>query len=315
MSSARLFSHEVIVEAREIGVVKILEREFSAFRAGLRMDDGARAVLALKVFECGFSVGIGCIRRRMFARTRNASGEALDLAHRHAAAGDFLREIEALGLIGDGEESAGVAGGDFSLFDEVLDGGLELEEADGVGDGGAVFAGSLGDLLLGEVEFVGEALEGVRLLDWVEIFALEILDERHLHCHTFRYVADDDGHAVQLGALGGAPTTLAGDELIAAGAATDDQWLDDAAGADRLGELLESLFAEAGAGLVGARFDQVNIDVKEELIRNRCQSRGRCRRLARDAAERVLGGARAVEVRVRGRARLRRERRRWLLLV
>jgi hypothetical protein len=42
---------------------------------------------------------------------------------------------------------------------------------------------------------------------------------------------------VQLGALCGAPTAFAGDELVAAGAAADDKGLDDAARTDRLGEL------------------------------------------------------------------------------
>ena len=305
----------MIVEAREIGIVKIFEREFATLGAGLRMDQGAGAVFALKIFEGGFGIGIGCVRGGMFAGARNASGEALDLADRHAATGDFLREFEALRLIGDGEKSASVAGGDFAFFDEVLDRGFELEQADGVGDRGAIFAGALGDLLLGEVKLIREALKGVRLLDGIEVFALEVLDESHLHCHTFGYVADDDGYAVQLCALCGAPTAFAGDELVAASAAAHDERLDDAAGADRLGKLLESLFAEARAGLVRARLDQVNVDVKEELIRNRCQSCRRCRRLARGGAERVLIGARAVEARVRGRVLVLRERRRRLLLV
>jgi hypothetical protein len=260
----------MVVEAREIGVIEIFEGELTALRAGLRMDQCAGAVLALKIFEGGFCIGIRCIRRRMFARARNASGEALDLANRHAAAGDFFRKIEALRLIGDGEKRAGVAGGNFALLDEILDRNFELEEADGVGDCGAIFSGAFGDLLLGKVKLIGEALKGVGLLDWIEIFALEIFDERHLHCHTFRYVAHDDGYAVQLCALGRAPATFAGDKLIAAGAAAHNERLNDAARTDRLRELFQGLFAEARARLIGARLDQVDVDVQEDFIRNRC---------------------------------------------
>jgi hypothetical protein len=74
---------------------------------------------------------------------------------------------------------------------------------------------------------------------------------------------------VQLCALSGAPTAFAGDKLVTAGVAADDEGLNDSARANRLGELLQSLLAEARAGLVGAWLDQVNVDVKEELIRNR----------------------------------------------
>ena len=128
-----------------------------------------------------------------------------------------------------------MAGRKTALGDQLLYVGWKLQKSGGIDDGGAIFAGALGDLLLSEVKLIREALKGVRLLNWVEVFALEVLDESHLHCHTFGYVADDDGYAVQLRALGGAPTAFAGDELIAAGAAAYDQWLDDAAGADRLG--------------------------------------------------------------------------------
>ena len=65
-------------------------------------------------------LGSGAYAGRMFAGARNASGQALDLADRHASTRDFLREIEALRLIADSEKGAGVAGGDLAFFDEVL---------------------------------------------------------------------------------------------------------------------------------------------------------------------------------------------------
>ena len=103
-----------------------------------------------------------------------------------------------------------MSGGKAALFEQFLDRTFEFEEADGIGDSGAIFAGSLGDLLLGELKFVDEALEGVGLLDWVEIFALEIFDQRHFQGEIFGYVAQDDRHCVHLGALGRAPAAFAG---------------------------------------------------------------------------------------------------------
>ncbi len=115
-----------------------------------------------------------------------ARREAFDLANGHASASDPASDGEAsLGIV-DGEECASVTGGDAAFLEQVLDWLFELEQANGIGDRGAVFAGALGDLLLREVKFVDQALKGVRLLDRIEIFALEIFHQRHLERHFLR---------------------------------------------------------------------------------------------------------------------------------
>ena len=53
-----------------------------------------------------------------------------------------------------------------------MGGFVEVEEADGVGDGCAVLANGLGDLVLGEFVVVLEASVGGGLFDGVEVFAL-----------------------------------------------------------------------------------------------------------------------------------------------
>jgi hypothetical protein len=124
-------------------------------------------------------------------------------------------------------------------------------------------------LLLRELKFVNEALESVGLLDGVEIFALKIFDQRHFERKIFGYVAQNDWNAVHVGALRGAPATFAGDELVAAVNFADDERLDDAARLDRAGEFVKSLFAEAGARLIWAWIDQIDIDVKEAFTEGR----------------------------------------------
>ena len=57
-------------------------------------------------------------------------------------------EFEALLCIGDGEQCTAVAGGEAPFLEEILDRLIEFQQADGVGDGGAVFSGALGDFLL-----------------------------------------------------------------------------------------------------------------------------------------------------------------------
>ena len=75
------------------------------------------------------------------------------------------------------------------------------QEARHVGDRRAILADGVGDLLLREMELVGEPAIGVRFLDRVEIFALEILDERGGEQPVVGHVADDDRHFEEAGAL------------------------------------------------------------------------------------------------------------------
>ena len=72
-----------------------------------------------------------------------------------------------------------------------------------------------GDLFLREIETFGEALERLCLLDRVQVFALEILNQRHLERHFLWHVADDHGDPRQGGPLSRAPTALSGDQLKA----------------------------------------------------------------------------------------------------
>jgi len=154
-----------------------------------------RAVLALQLLESGFGIGVDRKCRCADVRLGAASGEALDLANSHASAGDPASDGEAsLGIV-NGKQRASVTGGDTAFLKQDLDWLFELEEADSIGDCGAVLAGALGDLFLREMKFVDKALKGVRLLDGVEIFALEIFHQRHLQSHLFRDVSDDDWDA------------------------------------------------------------------------------------------------------------------------
>ena len=54
----------------------------------------------------------------------------------------------------------------------------QLQQPDVVGDRRAVLADGVGDLLLRQVELVGEPPVGERLFDRVEVLALDVLDER-----------------------------------------------------------------------------------------------------------------------------------------
>ena len=85
-----------------------------------------------------------------------------------------------------------------------------------VGDRRAILADGVGDLLLRQVEFVGEPAIGQRFLDRIQILALDVLDQRDGQQPVLGNVADDDRHLEEAGALRRAPAALAGDDLVAA---------------------------------------------------------------------------------------------------
>src|SRR5271156_6954223 len=168
----------------------------------------ARSVLALQFLESGLGVRIHRESRRADMRLGAARRETLDLTDRHATASDFTGDAQACLRVGHCQEGACVADGNAAFLEQFLDRFLELEQADGVGDGGAVFPGTLGHLFLREMEFVDEALEGVRLLNRIEILALEVFHQRHLQRHFFRNVTHYDWNAKESRALGCTPATL-----------------------------------------------------------------------------------------------------------
>ena len=59
-----------------------------------------------------------------------------------------------------------------------------------------------------------QALECARLLDGIQIFALDIFDERELERLLVADFAQHSRHAQKLRALRGAPSALAGDQLV-----------------------------------------------------------------------------------------------------
>lgn len=136
-------------------------------------------------------------------------------------------------------------GGEVLLHDRI-----EFEQTQCVGDGGAGAADLLSDLFLGEFKFFGEAGVSTRLFDGIEAGALEVFDEGELKDLAVGSFADDDGKFVEAGFFGGAPAAFASDDFVfSRGAFTDDERLDDALGADAVGEFCQCFFREVFAWL------------------------------------------------------------------
>ena len=134
---------------------------------------------------------------------------------------------------------------------------VEVEEADGVGDGGATFADFEGDIFLAEMEFLGEASEGFGFFDGVEVFALEIFDEGEFEDFLIGSFANDEGGFGEARALGGTPASFSGNEFEEIAAFAGDEGLDDAVFFDGENEFVEMFVAEDGARLERGSDDAV----------------------------------------------------------
>ena len=193
------------------------------------------------------------------------------MANRHATACDAVGKRYTLLAVSYSEKGAAVTRAKSALFEQIQDRFLKLEKPKRVGDGGAVLTGAFCDLFLREMKFIGEALECMGLLDRVEVLALKVFNQGHLESHGVRHVSNDNRNAGKTGFLSCTPATFAGDELVAGSDSAYDEWLNDSARLDRSRKFFERFFAEAGSRLIWARIDQVDVDLKETVIRSQSQ--------------------------------------------
>ena len=136
--------------------------------------------------------------------------------------------------------------------DVVLNRLRQLQQADGVGDVAAAAADDMAERVLGVVEFLDQLAIAARFFDRVQIGALDVFDEGDFERLGVGEGADDDGHFMQARLLRRAPAPFAGDDLVLVGLArngADNNRLEDAFFADRVGELVEQFGLEMFARL------------------------------------------------------------------
>src|SRR5690606_36604304 len=94
---------------------------------------------------------------------------------------------------------------DFPLDDHALDLAVEVEQTNEIADGRTRAADRLRDLLMRQRELIGEPLQRVRLVDRVQVLALEVLDQRNGERGLIVELANDDRYRGQPGDLRGLP--------------------------------------------------------------------------------------------------------------
>ena len=127
----------------------------------------------------------------------------------------------------------------------------QIEQAQQVAGRTAAAAHGLRRLFVRELEIADQALQTLRFFQRVEVFALDVLDQRHHGCGFVGHFLHQHGHRGQAGQACGAVAAFAGDDLVVP--RTDrshEDGLHHPLAADALGQLVQGAFVHARARLV-----------------------------------------------------------------
>ena len=141
--------------------------------------------------------------------------QGLGLSHREMVGDDPAVGLDAALGVGQAEQGPGMPLGDFVGAHRVQDRVGQLEEADQVGHGRAVEPEPASQLFLGATVARQVFAECSRLVDRIQVFALQVFDHRQLEDALIVEDEDPCGHLVELGLDAGAQAAFTGDELIA----------------------------------------------------------------------------------------------------
>src|SRR5690606_7358076 len=192
--------------------------------------------------------------------------QRLGLAYRQGLADDGVRDVRLL-LGRQAEQRARVTHFDIAVFEHALHVFAQRHQPQQVGHGGARLADRIGDLLVREFEFLLQARQRHRLLHRIEVFTLDVFDQRHGDGGFVRYLANHDRYLVETGQLAGAPAAFAGDDLVAVGANwSHHDGLHDTLCPDRVGEFFQRFLIHVAARLVFAALDEFDRQLSQLTV-------------------------------------------------
>src|SRR5450432_2389802 len=119
---------------------------------------------------------------------------------------------------------------------------MQIEQTQEIRDYRSTFADLLSDVLLTKREFFGQTAVSMSLFNRVQVFPLQIFDQRQLEDLSIRSLSHDDGGFFQrFDLVGRSPTSLSGDQFVFPLNLSNDERLDDSAFANRFDKLLQLL--------------------------------------------------------------------------
>src|SRR6267378_2184892 len=143
----------------------------------------------------------------------------LHLAHREPEVHRLLGERRRHPRVLEREQRARVADREPAFVEQRQHRRRELQQAERIGDGGAVATYRVRDVLLRQAEFREQALVAARLVHGREVVTLQVLDQRERQGGAVVHFALHGGDLLPAERLTGPQPPLAGDQLEAAVAA------------------------------------------------------------------------------------------------
>src|ERR1700704_2042461 len=132
-----------------------------------------------------------------------------------AAAQDRFSDEQLLLVLFHRQENFRVADRKKILSQPDLDLRMEIEQTQRVRDCGAASTNLRRNIFLGHPKFPRQPRVSLRFFDWVEISALEILNERNLEDFEIAYAPNNHRHFIKSKLLGCAPAAFPSDQLVA----------------------------------------------------------------------------------------------------
>ena len=124
-----------------------------------------------------------------------------------------------------------------------------------------VLAELVGELPDAVAMFVDHPVVHRGFIEWRQVLALEVLDDRDLERRVVVDLLDQGGDRLEPGETRCAPAAFARDDLVGIRTErSDEDRLEDAVLANRCGELFERLRFEDHPRLLGIRFDVIDLD-------------------------------------------------------
>ena len=209
------FSVEQFHDAVELFLVlEVDDHAAFALQVAFHLDfgvEGLRQRFDLFLEVLGDEVGLPTL---LVAGFLGVFGKGFGLPDVQFIVDDLLQYLELLLLAFDVDQCACMSHGDMSVADGDLHFGGQFEQAQEVGDGAAALADLVAKLFLGQVALVDETLVGDGHLYGIEVFAMDVFDERQFKHLLVVGDADKHRNGLHAGELGGSQTAFSGDKLI-----------------------------------------------------------------------------------------------------
>ena len=191
--------------------------------------------------------------------------QVLRIAHGHAFANHFASRLH-LQVVVERQQGPRMTHFDQAHVDHILDLLHQLEQSKQVGNGRAGPSDRVGGFLVGHLEVIDQAAQRRGLLQRIEVFALDIFDQRHCNGDFIRHVTHDRRDGLDTGDLRGTPASFAGDQFVTIVPGRAHHYrLHHTLRPDRICQLIQLVLVENRSRLKAARSDHLERKITQYI--------------------------------------------------